>query len=85
MDKDAAREEEKWLIIDTEGSIFDDNAYIAGELFRYFPRSAAPPPPAPPPAPPPPPAQPPPADLRRAAVENFVRPEGGKIGDGETQ
>ena len=44
--KDAAREEEKWLIIDTEGSIFDDNAYIAGELFRYFPRSAAPPPPA---------------------------------------
>ena len=33
MYKDAAREEEKWLIIDTEGSIFDDNAYIAGELF----------------------------------------------------
>jgi len=45
--RDEAKEEEKWLIIDTEGSIFDDNAYIA--------------------------------------VENFVRPEGGKIGDGETQ
>ena len=31
--KDAARKKEKWLIIDTEGGIFDDNAYIAGELF----------------------------------------------------
>ena len=33
MYRDEAKEEEKWLIIDTEGSIFDDNAYIAGELF----------------------------------------------------
>ena len=38
MYKDAAREEEKWLIIDTEGSIFDDNAYIAGE-FRSLRRA----------------------------------------------
>ena len=31
--RDEACEEEKWMVIDTEGSIFDDNAYIAGELF----------------------------------------------------
>ena len=63
--KDAAREEEKWLIIDTEGSIFDDNAYIAGELFALrapplrrsaaaHTAAAAPPPPSRAPAPTPP-------------------------------
>ena len=26
--RDEACEEEKWMVIDTEGSIFDDNAYI---------------------------------------------------------
>jgi len=39
--RDEACEEEKWMVIDTEGSIFDDNAYIT---VRAPALRAAPPP-----------------------------------------
>lgn len=29
--RDPEREQSKWLVIDTEGGLFDDNAYICGE------------------------------------------------------
>lgn len=35
--KDPDRELDKWLVIDTEGGLFDDNAYVCGEhrAFTY--------------------------------------------------
>ena len=45
--RDAEREAEKWLVIDTEGGMFDDNAYICGislapSLARSLPPSFSP-------------------------------------------